>query len=38
MAVGAYFGAQVATHVDAVVLRRLFAVLMVAMAVKLWVG
>ena len=38
MAVGAYFGAQVATHVDAMVLRRLFAVLMVAMAVKLWVG
>ncbi|WP_411279517.1 TSUP family transporter [Gemmatimonas sp.] len=38
MAVGAYFGAQIATHVDAVVLKRLFAVLMVGMAVKLWVG
>ncbi len=38
MAVGAYFGAQIATHVDAVVLKRMFAVLMVGMAVKLWVG
>lgn len=38
MAVGAYFGAQIATHADAVVLKRMFAVLMVAMAVKLWIG
>jgi len=38
MAVGAYFGAQIATHVDAVLLKRMFAVLMVGMAVKLWVG
>jgi len=38
MAAGAYFGAQIATHVDAVVLKRMFAVLMVVMAVKLWVG
>ncbi len=38
MAVGAYFGAQIATNVDAVVLRRMFAVLMVGMAVKMWVG
>lgn len=38
MAVGAYFGAQIATSVDALVLRRMFAVLMVLMAVKLWVG
>jgi uncharacterized membrane protein YfcA len=38
MAAGAYFGAQIATHVDATVLRRLFAGLMVVMAVKLWVG
>jgi uncharacterized membrane protein YfcA len=38
MAVGAYFGAQIATHVDATVLRRMFAGLMVVMAVKLWVG
>ncbi len=38
MAVGAYFGAQIATNVDAVVLRRMFAVLMLAMAAKLWVG
>jgi uncharacterized membrane protein YfcA len=38
MAAGAYFGAQIATHVDATVLRKLFAGLMVLMAVKLWVG
>ena len=38
MAAGAYFGAQIATHVDATVLRRAFALLMVAMAVKLWLG
>jgi uncharacterized membrane protein YfcA len=38
MAVGAYFGAQIATNVDALVLRRMFAVLMVLMAMKLWVG
>ena len=33
MAAGAYFGAQIATHVDAAVLRKMFAALMVAMAV-----
>ncbi len=38
MAIGAYFGAQIAMHVDAAVLRRMFAVLMAFMAVKLWVG
>lgn len=38
MAIGAYFGAQIATTVDALVLRRMFAVLMVLMAMKLWVG
>jgi uncharacterized membrane protein YfcA len=38
MAAGAYFGAQIATHVDATVLRRMFAGLRVVMAVKLWVG
>jgi uncharacterized membrane protein YfcA len=38
MAAGAYFGAQIATHVDATVLRKMFAGLMVLMAVKLWVG
>jgi uncharacterized membrane protein YfcA len=38
MAIGAYFGAQIATTVDALVLRRMFAALMVVMAVKLWVG
>ena len=38
MAVGAWMGAWVATHVDATLLKRAFAVLMVVMAVKLWVG
>ena len=38
MALGAYLGAQIATHVDATVLRRGFAILMVAMAVKMWVS
>ncbi|MDQ8158234.1 MAG: sulfite exporter TauE/SafE family protein [Gemmatimonadota bacterium] len=38
MAAGAYFGAQIATNVDATVLRRAFALLMVGMAVKMWVG
>ena len=36
MAAGAALGAQIATHVDAQLLKRGFAVLMVAMAVKLW--
>jgi len=31
-------GAWVATHVDATLLKRAFAVLMVMMAVKLWIG
>jgi len=38
MAGGAFIGAYVSTHVDAELLRRGFAVLMVVMAVKLWVG
>lgn len=38
MAFGAFAGAWVATHVDAFYLKRAFAVLMVLMAVKMWVG
>jgi len=38
MAVGAWLGALIAIHVDAVYLRRSFAVLMVAMAAKMWVS
>ena len=38
MAIGAFLGAQIATHVDATVLRRGFAGLMVVMAVKMWVS
>ncbi len=38
MAVGAAIGSQVATHVDATLLRRGFALLMVLMAVKMWVS
>ncbi len=33
---GAFIGAQIATSVDAVILRRAFAVLLVVMAVKMW--
>ena len=36
MVVGAFLGAQIATHVDALILKRGFAVLLVVMAVKLW--
>lgn len=36
MVAGAFLGAQVATHVDALVLKRGFAVLLVVMAVKMW--
>jgi uncharacterized membrane protein YfcA len=36
MVAGAFLGASVATHVDALVLKRGFAVLLVVMAVKLW--
>ncbi len=35
---GAWIGAQVATSLDATMLKRGFAVLLVGMAVKLWVG
>ncbi len=35
---GAFLGAQIAANVDAVVLRRAFAVLLVVMAGKMWVG
>jgi uncharacterized protein len=35
---GAFIGAYVAANVDAVVLRRAFAVLLVVMAGKMWVG
>lgn len=38
MAGGAFIGSYIATNVDGDVLRRAFALLMVAMAVKLWVG
>lgn len=38
MAVGAYLGALLSTHLDANVLRKAFAVLLLFMAVKLWLG
>ncbi len=38
MAAGAFLGAKIATSVDGQVLRRAFAVLMVLMAGKMWVG
>lgn len=38
MAVGAFGGSWIATHIDGDVLRKGFAVLMVAMAIKLWIG
>ncbi len=38
MAAGAWLGALIATHVDALYLRRAFAALMVAMAIKMWVS
>ena len=37
MTAGAFFGAQFASHVDGVTLRRAFAVLMVIMAVRMWI-
>jgi uncharacterized membrane protein YfcA len=36
MAVGAYFGSKLGTHMDATTVKRIFAVLMVAMAAKMW--
>jgi uncharacterized membrane protein YfcA len=36
MAAGAFFGAWISNNVDALILRRGFALLMVAIAVKLW--
>ncbi len=36
MVVGAIIGAQIALHVDGLILKRLFAVLMVVMAVRMW--
>jgi uncharacterized protein len=36
MMAGAFLGSQIATHVDALILKRAFAVLLVIMAVKLW--
>ncbi len=38
MAVGAFGGSWIATHIDGDMLRKGFAVLMVAMAVKMWLG
>lgn len=36
LAVGAAIGSQVSTHLDALVLKRAFAVLLVVMAIKMW--
>ncbi len=36
--IGAYFGSQLGQHLDAVMLKRGFALLLVFMAVKLWMG
>ena len=36
MMCGAFFGAKLATSVDAVILKRAFAVLLVVMAVRMW--
>ena len=38
LAGGVYFGAQIAQHVDAVMLRRAFAVFLACVAVKTWIG
>ena len=38
MAIGAFGGSWLATHIDGDVLRKGFAVLMVAMAIKMWIG
>jgi hypothetical protein len=38
MAAGAFGGSWLSTHMDGDVLRKAFAVLMVAMAVKMWMG
>jgi len=38
MAVGAFGGSWIATHIDGDLLRKGFAVLMVGMAIKMWVG
>jgi len=38
MIAGAFLGAQIAASVDAIVLRRAFAVLLVVMAGKMWIG
>jgi len=38
MAVGAFAGSWISTNMDGDVLRKAFAVLMVVMAVKMWVG
>jgi uncharacterized protein len=38
MAVGAFAGSWIATNIDGEMLRKAFAVLMVGMAVKMWVG
>jgi hypothetical protein len=36
--IGVYFGAELAHHLDATMLKKGFALLLVVMAVKLWVG
>ena len=36
--IGAWFGAQLGQHLDAAMLKKGFAVLLVFMAVKLWMG
>jgi uncharacterized membrane protein YfcA len=38
LAIGVYFGAQIAQHVDATMLRRAFAVFLAGVAVKMWFG
>lgn len=38
LVIGVYFGAQIAQHVDALLLRRAFALFLAAVAVKMWFG
>ncbi len=38
LTIGAALGAQLSTHLDATMLKRGFSLLLVAMAVKMWVG
>jgi len=38
LAIGVFFGAKLVQHLDAVMLRRAFAIFLAAVAVKVWVG